>query len=297
MSNAPVTAASARPPIRGARAAQQFWQLPERQLTKLLDLAAQVDRLELKLTVPAHAHEAARDALDLTFPRTPTHRVYYLDTPDRALHRRGMILRVRRGSGGTDDSVVKLRPVVPQGLPPRLRQRRDFVVEVDGMPGGYVCSGALKSRLDAKVAKGAVNGRRSLRALFTGPQLRLLRTHVKGKFDVEDLMVLGPVQAYRRTLDLTGHPGLLLAERWVFPDGSEILELSTRCAPRAALRAAASTAAVLGHHGIDLGGPQRTKTRVTLEYFTGQLATGAAGGAQRARRDRLRRGAGGPPRR
>ncbi|MCK9874648.1 CYTH domain-containing protein [Frankia sp. Ag45/Mut15] len=264
--------ASARQPAR-ARAAQQFWQLSDDQLAKLLDLAAQVDRLELKLTVPPHAHEAVWDALDLTFPRTPTHRVYYLDTPDRALHRRGMILRVRRSSSGADDSVVKLRPVVPRGLPAQLRQRRDFVVEVDGMPGGYVCSGALKSRLDARVAKRAVNGRRSLRALFTEPQLRLVRTRLKGGPDVDDLRVLGPVRAYRRTLGIAGHDRPLLAERWVFPDESEILELSTRCAPDAALRAAASTATVLGDHGIDLGGRQQTKTRATLDYFTGQRRT------------------------
>jgi hypothetical protein len=48
-----------------------------------------------------------------------------------------------------DDSVVKLRPVVPANLPGKLRRSSSFGVEIDAMPGGYVCSGSLKHTLAA----------------------------------------------------------------------------------------------------------------------------------------------------
>ncbi len=272
--------------------AQRFWRLPDKELTKLLELAGQVDRLELKITIPAQAHKSTRAALGLIFPRTPVHRVYYLDTPTRALHRQGLILRVRRFGGSTDDSVVKLRPIVPRELSAGLRRRKDFVVEVDGMPGTYVCSGALKARRDPAVVRRVLTRHGSPRLLFTGPQLHLFSAHVANGVDLDDLTLFGPVQAYRQTLWPAGFTGRLLAERWVFPDSSEILELSTRCPPAEAMRVAARTATLLKRHGIDIDGPQQTKTRATLEFFTATVprprkgpdspALGRGGGRRRA---------------
>jgi hypothetical protein len=58
--------------------------------------------------------------------------VYFLDTEDRALDRHGVVVRVRSIERKPDDSVIKLRPVSPGGIPLALRQSRRFVVEVDG---------------------------------------------------------------------------------------------------------------------------------------------------------------------
>ena len=49
-------------------------------------------------------------------------------------------MRARRVQGREDDSVIKLRPVVPDELPEELRRSPSMVVELDAMPGGYVCS-------------------------------------------------------------------------------------------------------------------------------------------------------------
>jgi hypothetical protein len=48
----------------------------------------------------------------------------------------------------------------------------------------------------------------------------------------------------------------------------------TRCRPDAALRVAAQMAAVLRAHGVDLTGPQQTKTRATLDFFSARPASG-----------------------
>ena len=56
---------------------------------------------------------------------------------------------------------------------------------------------------------------------------------------------------------------------WLYPDGSRILELSTRAATNEAFQVAAETRAFLAEHGVDLSGEQETKTRKALEYFAG----------------------------
>ena len=58
---------------------------------------------------------------------------------------------------------------------------------------------------------------------------------------------------------------------WLYPDGSRILELSTKCAPSEAFQAAAETRAFLTAQGVDLEGAQETKTRKALEFFSERL--------------------------
>jgi hypothetical protein len=254
-------------------AARDFWQLPDDELDRLLSLCRAADRVELKLTVPEPAHDATCAALGVDFARGCDYRVSYLDTDDRALYRCGVVARVRSIRHRPDDSVIKLRPVSPACIPAALRQSRQFVVDVDAMPGRYVCSGALKARLGVHDVERAMARRQPLPALFSRPQLRLLAAHLPSQAGIDDLSVFGPVDARRHKLVLDGLDRTLLAEQWTFPDGSRILELSTHCPPDATPRVAAQMAAVLQAYSVDLSGPQQTKTHATLDYFrsvTGQ---------------------------
>lgn len=246
-------------------AARDFWQLPDDELDRLLMLSREADRVELKLTVPESAHDATCAALGVDFGRVAAYRVYYLDTEDRALYRDGMVVRIRNHS--PDDSVIKLRPVSPSGIPADLRNSKEFVVEVDGMPGSYVCSGTLKAHLGVHDVEQTMAGQRPLHTLFSEPQLRLLASHLPGQVGIDDLAILGPVYARRHKLVLDGFAGTLLVEQWTYPDGSQILEVSTRCPPDATLQVAAQLAGVLHGYGVDLTGPQQTKTRATLDFF------------------------------
>jgi hypothetical protein len=63
----------------------------------------------------------------------------------------------------------------------------------------------------------------------------------------------------------------LVTELWLYPDGSRILELSTKAEPAEAFQAAAETRAFLTSRGIDVGSEQQTKTRTALKYFAKQL--------------------------
>ena len=68
----------------------------------------------------------------------------------------------------------------------------------------------------------------------------------------------------------------LVAEGWFYPDGSRILELSTRAGTNEAFQVAAETRAFLAGRGIELSGDQQTKTRKALEYFSEGLKAGAS---------------------
>ena len=73
--------------------------------------------------------------------------------------------------------MVKLRPVVPDELPTELRGSPNFGVEVDAMPGGFVCSGSMKRALEKIDVREAVAGKRPLRKLFSKEQRALYAAH------------------------------------------------------------------------------------------------------------------------
>ena len=72
----------------------------------------------------------------------------------------------------------------------------------------------------------------------------------------------------------------LVAELWMYPDNSRILELSTKCSPSEAFQVAAEARAFLHSRGVDLSGEQQTKTKVALEFFSKQLAAREAPAAK-----------------
>ena len=64
---------------------------------------------------------------------------------------------------------------------------------------------------------------------------------------------------------------------WLYPDGSRILELSTKCAPADLTDTIVNVRHFLVERGVDRHGEQQTKTKRALEYFVANLKTPAAG--------------------
>ena len=248
--------------------------LSDEDTSQLLGLLQDVDSVELKLTVPESDQRSAVTALELDALDAQIRQVVFFDTPDLALHRLGVVVRARRSQGGTNDSVVKLRPVVPAELPSDLRSSSAFVVEVDAMPGGFTCSGSLKARLGSTDVKEAMAGRRPLRKLFTKRQRAFLARHTPDAPGLDDLTLLGPITVLKLRFSPQGFGRRLVAELWFYPDGSRILELSTKCAPGEAFQVAAESRAFLSDRGVDLSGEQQTKTQTALQYFSQVLAGG-----------------------
>jgi hypothetical protein len=221
--------------------------------------------------VPVTDRSSASRALDIDPLTAQIRQVYFFDTPDLALNNAGLVVRARRIQKKGDDSVVKLRPVVPSELSDELRASPAFGVEVDALPGGFVCSGTMKRTLGSTDVRRAVFGERPVRKLFSKDQRALYEAHAPAGIGLDDLAILGPVFVLKLRFVPEELKRKLVAEIWMYPDNSMILELSTKCAPAEAFQVAAETRAFLAKYGIEPSAEQETKTKKALEFFAASL--------------------------
>jgi hypothetical protein len=246
--------------------------LTDAQLEDMLALTAHADSVELKLTVPDSERRATVAALGMDPLEAQIRQVFFFDTPDLRLNQHGVVVRARRVQGRGDDTVVKLRPIVPDDLPASVRTAKTMVVEVDAMPGGYVCSASFKGALGpGDAVRQAATGDRAIRKLYSKQQRDFYQTHAPDGIGLDDLTVLGPINVMKLKFTPEGFSRRMVAELWLYPDGERILELSTKCAPAEAFQVAAETRAFLDGKGVDLYGEQHTKTKTALEYFSRTL--------------------------
>ena len=244
--------------------------LSDEDLQRMLKLIKGSDSVELKLTVEPAGQTSAVAALGMDPLDAQIRQVYFFDTPDLTLYEQGVVARARRAQKKGDDSVVKLRPVDPSDLPAELRANREFGVEVDAMPGGFVCSGSMKGVPGTDV-RATVLEQRPLRKLFTKAQRAFYAEHAPEGLGLDDLAILGPIFVLKLKFAPKGYDRKMVAEMWLYPDNSRILELSTKCSPSEAFQVAAETRAFLSTRGVDLEGEQETKTKRALEFFAKQL--------------------------
>src|SRR5262249_2777772 len=229
------------------------------------------DSVELKLTVPEPAQLSTARALGLDPLQAQLRQVFFFETPDLALDKVGLVVRARRSQKKGDDSVVKLRPVVPAELPKALRRSQSFGVELDASPAGYVVSGSLKGTPEAGEVREAMLGNRPVRRLFSKEQQELFAEHAPAGVALDDLSMLGPLLVLKLKSTPEGFDRGLVTELWLYPDGSRILELSTKTVPSEAFQVAAEARAYLTARGVDLGAEQETKTRSALQFFAKEL--------------------------
>jgi hypothetical protein len=134
-----------------------------------------------------------------------------------------------------------------------------------------VCSGSFKGQAKGDVAETAA-GKHPIGKLFSKPQRAFFADHAPEGVGFDDLSVLGPINVLKLKVTPEGLGRKLAVELWFYPDGSRILELSTKCAPADWFEAATTSREYLASRGVDLTAEQTTKTRTALEYFAGLLA-------------------------
>ncbi|GAA0552448.1 hypothetical protein GCM10010172_38570 [Paractinoplanes ferrugineus] len=227
----------------------------------LRTLVGQAPEVELKVVVT----ERRGRRLGIDPDRGPNRRVYFLDTPALDLYRHGVIVRFRDRARERDDAVVKLRPVVPGRVPGWLRDADRFRMEVDALPGHSVCSGALKVRLGRKEVARTVRAGRSLTKLLSARQRKLLDRYAPAGVGLGDLVVFGPIDVRCLNVKVRGLDHGLTAERWRYPDGSRLLELSTRCPVGQAAAVAKRVSSALRAYGVEPADLQPTKTELALQ--------------------------------
>src|SRR4029079_7602077 len=113
-------------------------------------------------------------------------------------------------------------------------------------------------------------GTRPIRKLFTKEQRAFFDDHAPDGITLDDLSVLGPINVLKLKFSPAGFNRPMVAELWNYPDGSHILELSTKCIPSETFQVAPEARSFLTEHGVELGGQQQTKTKTALDFFSRQ---------------------------
>jgi hypothetical protein len=262
-----------RPVPQGADKGEEITNsLDDAQLTELLAEMSRSDSVELKLTVPESGFRSAVDSLDLDPLEASMRQVVFFDTPALDLYMNGVVVRSRRMQGGDGDTVVKLRPLPKDFDLGKGERPKGLSVEVDAMPGGFICSGSMKDTTTARRVRNVAQGRAKTGSLFSKRQKAFFRQYAPNDLRMRDLSVLGPITLLKLKFNpkTLGRP--MVTELWFYPDGSRILELSTKASPSEAFQVAAMTRSYLADHGIDLTAEQQTKTKSALQYFASRVA-------------------------
>ena len=265
-----------------AKAAQPALAKPlsREQMDEVFKLIRGASSVELKLSVPLTGQYATVKSIGLDPVEAQPRQAFFFDTPDLALNRAGIVVRARRIQGGDADTVIKLRPVDPSTIDPDLRRSAAFKIEVDAMPGGYVCSASLKGVCTGEEVLDVSLGELPLRKLFSKEQRAFYDAHAPAGITMDKLVILGPTfllkvkhQPKAKEFDRP-----IIVELWLYPDGARVMEISTKCLPNEAFQVAADFKSYLASHGIVLGADQSAKTRTSLEYFSARLKEEATSG-------------------
>jgi hypothetical protein len=131
----------------------------------------------------------------------------------------------------------------------------------------------VKGKADAAAVRTAAARQLPIRKLFTKEQRAFFAEHAPEGIELDGLSVLGPIFVLKLNMTPAELGRRLTAEMWLYPNGTRILELSTKCAPGEAFQVAAEARAFLTSRGIDLTAKQQTKTKTALQFFAKQLAT------------------------
>ena len=261
---------SVKTKARPAATRGQDIRLPPEQLVELLGHLKGATSVELKIMVPDDQRGALR-LLGFDPVEAQPRQIFFFDTPDLKLNEAGLIVRARRSGGGKGDTVVKLRPVDPATINAELRLDPAFKIEVDAMPGGFVTSGSATGRCTAQGVFDAIDGKVPLSSLFNKNQRQFYSAHVPEGVGMNDLVPLGPTFMLRLRQQPKKFDRPITVELWLYPDGSRILEMSTKGDPSEAFQLAAEFRAFLTDCGISAAVKTVTKTSTALAYFSKRL--------------------------
>ena len=242
------------------------------ELDNIRALTEGADSVELKLTVPESEQRSAMAALGLDPIAAEIRQVYFFDTPDLALDRAGVVVRARRCAGRGHDSVVKLRPATPEQFSAKLRRSPSFGVEVDAMPGGYVCSASMKGTLGKSDAHSYITGEKPLRKLFSKDQRAFYEEHAPAGHRAS---TTSASSARSSCSSRSSRPRAWIAA-WSRRSGCTRMTRASSSSrpsvrPPRCSRSPRERRAYLTAHGITLTGEQQTKTRKALEFFSAHM--------------------------
>ena len=243
--------------------------LSERELRELLARAHGIDTVQVRIAVPEERRFTTAAALGVDPLNAPAGEAFFFDTPDLALHHAGIAVHGRRVADHRSSLTVTVRPIVPHELPARVCLSKRFRLEVEVLPGSYVCSGSLRGAPDDHALDVAIAGRRPVTRALSKQQRAFLADHAPAA-DPDDLRPLGPLDLLKLKVTPEGAERRLGIEVWTYPDGSRVTQISIRAKRAKALPAIAELRGFLVDRGIGLSAVQQAKARAALEQLAGE---------------------------
>lgn len=231
-----------------------------------------IQKVEFKITVLAGEEAKVEALLQAKGGQPQRRKVYFYDTKELALYRKDLVLRARVTQGDDDDSTVKLRPVDLADDEARWRQIDGIRIELDVVGDKQVPSAKLDGEPDRGEVEEVEAKQRPVGSLFSGKQEQLIDDYAPDGISLNELEVLGPVDARKWDLhNLDGFPHTLSVEEWSLPDATRFMELSFKVSAGEATDAQTAFRTLLIGLGVDVAGDQTAKTPRVLEYFANRL--------------------------
>ena len=233
----------------------------------LAQAVADMHAVEIKVTVRPDQELRAERTMALNEDTAEIRVIHFYDTLELTLFGAGVALRTRLVKGVHDDSTVKIRPVEAANIAEEWKKLKGFKLEADCVGDRVVCSASLTTLQKRHEIDAVAKGKRAIDKLFSKNQERFLSEFYKGTVDFRALRVLGPIRVLRWKLKQKGFPHQLTLEEWRLPNGEDLVEVSIKTPPEAAVQAKEDFEKHLIELGLDPKGAQETKTYTALKYF------------------------------
>jgi hypothetical protein len=245
-------------------------------------LEEDVDSVEVKILLGPGPEKAAAALTGRAAPRWRLRRLHLLDTPDLAIARSGVEMRLRRRARGRHDLTVRARR--PQGRGPGRPHPPGARVEFDVLPDAVWHTVELRREVDPELAEAVVTGQARPAELLSPDQEEWLWA-AAGVFPTTSLVAHGPLAVRRMGLpDGRFRAGRAHLEHCRYPSGRELTEFSTRCRPDAAGEVAGEVTRFLAAEGVALSRRHVTKTAVWLDELARDAGTHGYGDGELSRR-------------
>ena len=227
-------------------------------------------KVEFKLTV--HPQDESEVHKMLAGAKPVQRTVYFYDTAELVLYemKEKLVLRARV-TDGEEDSTVKLRPVPLPVVPPPWSDDTDVEIELDVVGTKDTPSAKLDGSPDPGEIEEVERGTRKLSKLFSKAQEALIAPALSNGTSLDDLEVLGPIDAHKWEIRPDGFPFELAVEEWTITDGPHFIELSFKVAPGDKEKAQRAFDALVDGCGIRRDHDQVSKTQIALEHFARKL--------------------------
>ena len=228
------------------------------------------DSIELKLTLPEHSYRSTTTALGVDPLDAQIRQVFFFDTPDlvstsRCRRQGATRAGSRRRLGGQAAPGRPRRVAGPVAQAARVRRRGRRA------PRRVRVLGVAQGTPTADVGSHDRGGQTTAaQGVLQGPTVVLRRTRA-GPVDFDELAVLGPIFVLKLELAPRTFGRRIVGEMWLYPDGSRLVELSTKCLPGEGLDVAEQLLGFLASKDISTEGEQQTKTKIALEFFSAEL--------------------------